>query len=91
MEELAEKLKNLIDAEASKKVREIKGDVEDYKNFIDGFIETLYHFENNGREMLEDCKSDKLKFSEAEAEGFLRAVITIKNQFKQDVKYVNAT
>ena len=91
MKELTEKLKNLIEVEASKKVREIKGSVEDYKDFINGFIETLEEFETNGRDMLEDCKSDKLKFSEAEAEGFLRAVITIKNQFKHDLKYVNAT
>ena len=91
MEELAEKLKKLIGAEVSKKVRDIKGSVEHYENFIDEFIETLEDFESNGRDMLEDCKSNKLKFSEAEAEGFLRAVITIKNHFKQNAQYLNAT
>ena len=65
----------------------MKGNVVDYHFFIENFGDTLNHLEKNGRELLEDCKTDKLKFSEAEAEGYLRAIITIKNQFKDDIEY----
>ena len=89
MKELTEQLKNLIEKEADKKVLKIKGNVEQYKNFIDGFIETLESFEKDGRQMLKDCKEDKLKFSEVEAEGFLRGIITVKNQLKEDLRWLD--
>lgn len=87
MKELTKKLQQFIDKEVEIKVLEIKGNAKDYKDFINDFTETLNHLERSGRDLIEDCKSDKLKFSEAEAEGFLRAIITVKNQFQNDFKY----
>jgi len=89
MKELTKRLEAFIDDEVSRRVKEIKGSVENYKDFTEEFIRTLDQFEHNGRELLRDCKSDELKFSEAEAEGFLRAVITIRNEFKEELKHIN--
>jgi hypothetical protein len=88
MEELTKKLQKLINDEADNKVLKIKGDVQSYKNFIANMLSDIEFTEQNGRDMLNDSKNEKLKFSEAEAEGFLRGVITIRNQIKDDLKYL---
>ena len=91
MEKLTKELKTLIDKQVELRVREIKGNVKEYKDFLEGFKETLDRFEIDGKTLLEDMKENGLSLNQAESEGFLRAVITIKNTLIDDMKYINAT
>jgi len=88
MQDTLKNIENFLENEIKKEVAKRTNNVDAYKEFLEGFTETLEMMEENGRTMLKECSEDKLKFSEAEAEGFLRAVITIKNTFENDIKYI---
>ena len=87
--DLTEELQQLIDKRADEKVREMKGDVQEYKEWIDGLDETLTFMLDNAREMISDAKEEKLTVNQIEAEGYLRGIITIKNQIESDKRWVN--
>ena len=86
---LTEELQQLIDKKADEKVREMKGDIQDYKDWVDGLDETLSFMVDNAREMIADAKEEKLTVNQIEAEGFLRGLITVKNQIESDKRWIS--
>ncbi len=90
MEKINLQLKKLINKEVERKFKEERNDFKDYIKAIEGFADSLDNLEDTGRECLKQSTEEKLKFSEAEAEGFLRAIITVKNYFKDDMCRLNS-
>jgi len=86
---LTEELQKLIDKRADKKVAEIKGNIQEYKDWVDGLDETLSFMLQNAKDMIKDSKEEGLTVNAIEAEGFLRGVITVKNQIDSDKRWIS--
>ena len=85
---LEEELEELINKRADEKVSEIKGNIQEYEAWVDGLEDTLRYIESNAREMIKDSKDEGLTINAVEAEGFLRGIITVKNQIESDKKWL---
>ena len=86
--ELQEELQRLIDKRADEKVAEIKGNIQDYTEWVEGLDETISHMIQNAKEMIKDSKEEGLTINAIEAEGFLRGIITLSNQINSDKKWI---
>lgn len=77
---MAIKIAELIENLFLEEVKEVNNILENIEGEIDDYID--HH-----RKLVEDYKSENLIVGTAEAEGFLRACITLKNliqQYKKD-------
>ena len=86
---LIEELQKLIDKRADEKVLEIKGNIQEYKDCVDGIDETISFMLENAKEIIKNSKEEGLTVNAIEAEGFLRGIITIKNQIKSDKRWIS--
>lgn len=86
---LTEELQKLIDKRADEKVAEIKGNIQEYKDWVDGLNETLSFMEQNAKDIIKDSKEEGLTVNSIEAEGFLRGIITVKNQIESDKRWIS--
>ena len=86
--DLTEELEKLIEKRASEKVAKIKGNIEDYQDWVDGLDETISFMEQNARDLIKDSKEEGLTVNVIEGEGFLRGILTLKNQIVADKKWI---
>lgn len=86
--DLTEELEKLIEKRASEKVAKIKGNVEEYKEWIEGLDETIAYLEKDAKEIVEDNKKEGLTINAIEGEGFLRGILTLKNQIVADKQWI---
>lgn len=89
MKELTQELQKIIDRKVAEELKEKMGPADEYIKAIKEFYDSLDHIEETAKECLKESIENKLKFSEAEAEGFLRCIITVKNYFKDDMGNLN--
>ena len=77
MKELTKKLQELIDNEAAKVVESNTK----YERLFKSIIEELENEINEWKEIKKDYTEGNLTINSIEAEGYIRALITMKNRF----------
>ena len=86
---LTEELQKLIDKRANEKVAEIKGNIQEYKDWVEGLDETISSMIKDTKDMIKDSKKEGLTVNGIESEGFLRGLITVKNQIDSDKQWIS--
>ena len=76
IEKISDQLNNIIQYELSKNY-----DVS-YKAKYDNLVEEIDYFLDEARNLVKNFKDENLNLSHIEAEGYLRAMITISNLVK---------
>lgn len=85
---IEEEVNKMVAKGVDEKLRELGANTQVYKNFIEGFQDTLESQVSNGRSIVKEFSEEKMKISHAEAEGYLRASIEILEEFKESIKYL---
>jgi hypothetical protein len=83
MEELTKKLQELIDSEVSK----VAESNTKYERLWKSMVEELEVEINNWQEIKKDYTEGNLTINSIEAEGYIRALTTMKNRFIDYEKY----
>lgn len=89
MENLTKDLQKLIDKKVQEKINEITGNIQEYVDWIEGLDETMESLINDARKYIEDFDEENLTINKIESEGFLRGLITVKNQIDHGKRWIN--
>lgn len=79
--EIAKDIKALAEKYAGENNDETE--IADLKSTIDYMVNVVFSQLYNGKSLAEDAKTNGLTLNQLEAEGFVRACLTIKNEFSQ--------
>ncbi len=86
---LNQNLEKVIELEVEQRVQKLKGNIEQYTEFYDEFIETLNSHIDHNKELLEESKEFNLNVNSIQFEEALRTLIMVKNEFEHEYKQIN--
>ena len=85
--EIAKDIKALCEGYVKNADRE--NEIAHLKETIEYMVHEVFNLLSGGRDLVESCKQDGMTLNQLEAEGFVRACLTIKSEFEHWDDYLS--
>ena len=87
MSSIEQEIERIIDQRVKERVKSLTGKEEEIIECLKGFINEMDYVIKSTNEAIEDFNENNLTVGRIEEEGFLRGIITYKNNLLQEFKY----
>ena len=87
MNSIEQEIERIIDQRVKERVKSLTGKEEEIIECLKGFISEMDYVIKSTNEAIEDFNENNLTVGRIEEEGFLRGIITYKNNLLQEFKY----